>query len=457
MFTKSSDHKINYLASIVKLTNVRRHNGADRLQCVSLFGNNVITGLTAKDDDLYCYFPLECAISVDFLKFTNSFREKTSNTDTNVAGFFEYHGRVRAVKLRGERSEGYIVPVSELERFAKEILGKDLVITDKHVGSDFDLLFDHVFCKKYIPKGTYQGDAAGKKTRGNVKRYASKLVEKQFAFHPSTEQLKRNMHKVQPDDYVAITEKYHGTSFVVSNVIIKKNLTWKDRIAKFFKVNVVDTEYGMLYSSRSVIKNVSLDNDKENNHFYDSDVWKIVADKLYPSLKHGYSFYGEIVGYTPTGKMIQSDYDYGCPVGSLDYIVYRMTYTNVIGDVHELSHHQMIDYCDKFGIKTPLVHFYGKIKDLYPQVSVNEHWHENVLAHLINDYLEKDCIFCNTVPNTPAEGVIMRVDKPNAWEVYKLKSFRFLEKESKFLDQGVIDLEEAQQQESAEDNVESPS
>lgn len=440
MFNKSDKHNPNYLASVVKLQGVRKHANADRLQNVSLFGNNVITGMDAKDGDLYVYFPLESAISKEFLSYTDSFRDATLNANSSKKGMFEPHGRVRCARIRGEKSEGYIVHVSQLESFAKDVLNQKIEITEKYVGSDFDLFFDHSICKKYIPKGMrVSGEGGKKKTKGNVKKYVSKLVENQFHFHPSTEQLKRNVDKINPEDTIYITEKYHGTSFVVANVLVKKKLSLLDKIGKFLGLNVVETEYGMLYSSRSVLKNVAMDDDKENNHFYDSDVWKIVADKLYPHLKKGYSAYGEIVGYTPTGSMIQRDYDYGCPPGSLDYLVYRMTYTNSDGDVFELSPAQMTDYCSRYGLKTPLLHYSGKAKDLYPELSTEEHWHENFLNNLIRDYLEKKCSFCRN--DVWAEGIVLRKDVPNQWEVFKLKSFNFLNAESIQLDSGEMDIE----------------
>lgn len=442
MFTKSTDHNPNYLASIVEIKEFRTHPNADKLKMVSLFGNNVITGIDA-EPGMYCYFPLECAISNEFLKYTNAYREAELNANPKVKGFFEYHGRVRALRLRGAKSEGYIVPVSALELFCEVVLGKPVMIEDSstnYAGTDFDTICGHQICKKYIPKGVAAANAASKKTRGNVKRYASKLVENQFHFHPSTAHLKKEISKINYNDTIVITEKYHGTSFVVSNVLTKKKVSFRDKIAKFFGVNINETEYGMLYSSRSVIKNSVMDDGKENNHYYDSDVWKIAADKLFPCLKQGYSFYGEIVGYTPTGSMIQKNYDYGCPLGTLECIVYRMTFTNSSGDVFELSHAQMVDYCSKYNIKTPFVHYYGKVKDLY-NIQNDKHFHDTLLQMLINDYLEKDCRYCVKVPHTPAEGIIVRNDKPNEWEVYKLKSFRFLEKESADLDKGEIDME----------------
>jgi hypothetical protein len=443
MITKSTNHNPNYLASIVKIDEFRPHINpkVERMKMVNLFGNSVITGIDAKPG-VYIYFPLECAICQQFLSYTNSFRDKELNTDKNKSGFFEMHGRVRAVKLQGSPSEGYIVPASQLENFCKYVLSKEIKIDEKFVGTDFDEICGFQICKKYIPKGIkISNEGISKKTKGNVKKYQSKLVENQFRFHPSTEQLKRNIEKVSPNDYISVLFKYHGTSFVTSNVIVKKKLSFKEKIAKLFRVNVIDTEYGMLYSSRSVLKNIAMDDGKQNNHYYDSDVWKIVSEKVFPCLKKGFSAYGEIVGYTPSGAFIQKNYDYSCSPGTLDYIIYRMTYTNVDGDVFELSYQQMVDYCNKFGLKTPHCYYYGKAKDLYPELNTESHWHENFLNNVIRDYLEKDCMFCKSKPNIPDEGIVLRVDKPNVWEVYKLKSFRFTMQESAELDQGILDIE----------------
>jgi hypothetical protein len=451
MFIKSEKHNPNYLASIVKLTNVRLHSNANKLQCVALFGNNVVTGLTAKDGDLYCYFPLECAISGDFLKFTNSFREPTLNADGKTKGFFENHFRVKAIKLRGEKSEGYIVPVSELENYAKEILNKTIKITEKHVGTDFDMFFDTSFCTKYIPKGIRIQGESSKKTRGNVKKYQSKLVEGQFAFHQDTSHLKREMFKIAPDDYISVTEKIHGCNFIVSNVLVKKKYTIKDRIAKFFGVDVRDVEYGMLYSSRSVIKNHVMDDGKENKHFYDSDVWKIVADKIFPSLNCGISVVGEIVGFTPSGSPIQRGYDYGCSPGNLDFWIFKVTYTSPSGQVYNFNHRETVAFCNKFGFKMPETHYYGKAKDHFPELNVSEHWHDSFLTKMIETYLEKKCKLCQN--DVWAEGVVLRNDTPFEWDALKLKSFNFLEGESKQLDSGEVDIETAEtlpQEETAE-------
>ncbi len=52
---------------------------------------------------------------------------------------------------------------------------------------------------------------------------------------------------------------------------------------------------------------------------------------------------------------------------------------------------------------------------------------------------EKDCWMCEN--KVPEEGVIVRKDNLYSCESYKLKSFRFLEWESKELDKGIVDVE----------------
>jgi hypothetical protein len=434
MITKSTNHNPNYLASIVKIDEFRPHINpkVERMKMVNLFGNSVITGIDAKPG-VYIYFPLECAICQQFLSYTNSFRDKELNTDKNKSGFFEMHGRVRAVKLQGSPSEGYIVPASQLENFCKYVLSKEIKIDEKFVGTDFDEICGFQICKKYIPKGIkISNEGISKKTKGNIKRYESKLIENQFHFHPDSGHLKRQVETINPDDYISVTNKLHGCNFVVSNVLVKRKITFLEKIAKYFGVKVVESEYGMLYSSRSVIKNSTLNDDKQHNHFYDTDIWKIVADLVFPSLPQGISVTGEIVGYTPSGKAIQPLYDYSCKEGELDFYVFNITYTSSEGKVFTFSHRQKEDFCLKMGIKTPKTFYYGKAKDHFPELLVDDNWHKNFLDKMMTTYMEKKCNICKN--DVWAEGVIVNVDKPNEWIALKLKCFNFLSYETKQLD-----------------------
>jgi hypothetical protein len=432
----------NYLAKIIRLDNLRKHPNADRLQITTVDGNNVITGLNAREGMLYVYFPLECAINKDYLKYSNSFQDSNLNKDTEVKGYFPSTGRVRATRLRGQKSEGYVVPVSDITDWLFNTYGSSVEITEEDVDREFDLIQDLQICKKYVVKYVRE-----QSTQKNQKKKAkvSRLVDEQFHFHIDTPQLRRFISEVHPEDYISITRKLHGTSAVFSKVLCVKPLNRLEKLMKWLGVNIVDTHYDLVYSSRKVVKNGYLDPSEANhNHYYSSDIWGQCARKYDAFMKNGISLYGEIVGYTPEGAEIQKGYDYGCDPNTFDFYVYRVTITSVSGDVYEMSPREMKTYCDRYGIKTVPEIYYGKAKDFY-DLSVNDHWHQNFLEKLSEDYLEKDCDLCqNSVPD---EGICLRVDKPLDIEIYKLKSFAFLERETKMLDQGEVDMETVESEE----------
>ncbi|WP_434127600.1 hypothetical protein, partial [Enterococcus faecium] len=74
------------------------------------------------------------------LSYTNSFDESSLNKDQQITGFFKKHGRIRAVRLRGIMSEGYVVPISSIIDFAKNKLGVKLKESDLCSGVEFDTI-----------------------------------------------------------------------------------------------------------------------------------------------------------------------------------------------------------------------------------------------------------------------------------------------------------------------------
>ena len=422
----------NYLAKIVELKSLRKHENADRLQVVSIDFQNVITGLDAKDGDIYVYFPVECAINKDFLSSTNSFREKTLNKDSEKTGFFEENCRVKAMRLRGEKSMGYIVPASEVISFT----GINIL---ENVGQEFDMIGDIQMCKKYITKNTRQ-EGSGNKLKQGKKPKESRLIEGQVHLHIDTHNFRKNAHKINPNDLISVTYKTHGTSGWCSQVLTKKKLGWVQKIAKFLKINVIDTEYSLIYGSRKVIKNSDMGSD-EKNHFYNTDIWKDVVDafNLKNNLPKGFSLYYEILGYTPEGVEIQKGYDYGCNVGEFKVEVYRITQTTPDGLVTELTYPQIVDFCERLGMKPSHLFFYGYAKDMY-LLDYDQHWNENFLKKLEEDFNEKDCFMCNN--KVPEEGIVIRKENLFECDSYKLKSFEFLGMESKQLDSGEENIED---------------
>jgi hypothetical protein len=437
MFKISEKANHNYLAQVVRLDNIVPHPNADRLQIASIQGNSVIVSLDAKEGDVYVYFPLECAINKEFLSWSNSFSDKTLNADKQAVGFFGKQCRVRAVKLRSVPSMGYALPFDKFCNWLEEKTGKSVEFKEDLIGKEFDSYGDILVCEKYVNPVTIKNQNKANNKKQGRKAIESKLISGQFSFHIDTPNLRKLVSQISPEDYISITRKYHGTSAVISKVLCRKKLNWAEKLLKKLGVNVVDTEYDMVYSSRRVIKNGDIRGDSAV-HYYSHDIWGDAAKVLESTLEPGISLYLEIVGYVGE-SYIQSGYDYGFQPGKFDTYVYRITHTDPDGNVFEYSPAQVKEYCIRKGINSVPEFYYGKAKDLF-DISTKEHWHENLLDKLCENYLEKYCDDCSG--KIPDEGIVLRVDKPNEICVFKLKSFAFLEMETKQLDkEDFVDIE----------------
>jgi len=426
MLSISKTANSNYLAKIVKIKNLRKHNNADRLQITSIDFQDVIVGLDAKEGDIYCFFPLECQINKNFLSFTNSFRHSELNQDKEKVGFFEDNCRVRAVKLRGEKSMGYIVPIEELEKF----IGKDL---KDYIDEEFDTVDNILLLQKYIIKTRESNITNGKGRKLKI----SRLVEGQVRLHVDTENLRKNAFKINPEDEITITYKVHGTSWWVSNLLVKKKLNLFYKFLKLIGIKIIDKEYDYIYGSRKVVKNEYETSGKQ--HFYDTDIWGEIKEEIKEFIPKGYTIYGECLGYTKSGSEIQSKYDYGCNVGEKRIQIYRITFTNEDGVVNDLSSKQIKEFCDRFGLEYVHIFYMGLAGNLYPELNLNEHWQEEFIRRLEKDYNDKNCFMCKN--EVPEEGIVLRKETLFYFEAYKLKSWKFLEWESKELDKGEVDIE----------------
>jgi len=424
----------NYTCTVVKLPPKQKVEGLDRLVKVTVFGNDVLTQKEADEQQLYLFFPAECRICPEYLRQNNEFRDVTINwTREAKPGFFEPTGRVKALKFKGIISTGYLAPVSTLEGECLDVDWRKL-----KEGDEFTDIDGFNICKKY--KIVHVHQTASKESRFNkkLKRF-NKLVANQFRFHLDTNPIARNLHHfTNPRDIIVITDKWHGTSTVFANVLINKKVTWKEKLAKWLGVNVVDTEYDHLYSSRSVIKNQYI-NEGATQGYYNEDIWKIVHDEVKDKIEQGISLYGEIVGYLPSGKMIQKDYDYGCRPGEHKFVVYRITYTKPDGNVIEFTWKQVENYCQKHSLETVKVLFYGNIGTISPQ-RLDNYNTDVFFDDLSKLFLEKDCIYC-TIP-VPAEGIVVRLEGKETFSAYKLKAKRFFERETKELDKGEVNIED---------------
>jgi len=346
MIEISKEANPNYLCKIVRLSNLKKHINADRLQVAIIDFQTVITGMDAKDGDDYVYFPIESKINLEFLAYTNSLRDATLNRDKEKVGFFDEKGRVKAMRLRGEKSMGYIIPVKQLLDFVygeKEVN----VINEDCINQEFDTINGIKLVEKYVVKSKSSG---GGNTKQGKKPMLSRLIEGQVHLHTDTENLRKNAHKVAPNDLISITYKTHGTSWWVANVKVKKSLGLIARMLRFMGISIDDTEYDLVYGSRKVVKNKHLKDPKAKNHFFGYDLWEDVKDKVGEHIPKGFTLYGECLGYDKNGSAIQGGFDYKCTGNESKLEIYRITYTNEDGLVAELSYPEIKEFCDRAGL-----------------------------------------------------------------------------------------------------------
>lgn len=476
----------NYVCTVVEINKLVPIEGRDRIQSAIIFSNSVIVSKTLELNTKGLYFSVESQIGTKFLSKHNLFRDKTKNIDPNQpAGFFEDNGRVKCLKMGPAKSEGFFLPFHSLHEDYKELL-------ELPVGTDFDYYNDECICRKYIIKDDPKEQKVKEARQGVAPRF-NRLVDNQFHFHIDTLQARRNFHIIKPDDIISITDKWHGTSGVFSNILTKRRLKLYEKILSLLGVNINDTLYDNIYSSRKVVKNkfekadlidtalsslfklkhcfkdlnrfkfkvayknfrgafLFKSNTENNSGYYSVDVWKEVNDMIKSLIPEGITLYVEIVGYLPDGaKPIQKGYTYECSVGEYKVLVYRVTNTNHIGLVTEYSWQQIKDFCNKYGLEYVKEFYYGYARDLYPDISlegevrtindVEEHlsWNDLVLERLNTDFnMEKECKYNK---GFFAEGIVIRPDKLFDCVPLKLKSFGFLQYETRILDTGEEDIE----------------
>jgi hypothetical protein len=332
------------------------------------------------------------------------------------------------------------MPIIDLQNFIVDQVNVELPTPEpntefdevEHNGKTFWISRKYVAPVQRTP-GTSGSSKEKKKHKG-----LDKIIDEQFRFHYDTTLIKKCPHVIHPDDIIHISSKWHGTSGISAYVLCHKTLSWKEKIAKWLTGNSFDV-YDYVYSSRTVIKN-RFYNEKVTDGFYGCDVWKYADDYIRPFLIKGMTIYYEIVGYLPNGGWIQKNYDYGCvpPTvfenGQVQYIqgknfkvlVYRITLTNVDGQVHEFSAHEVQTWCKQRNILCAIEYYYGYARDLYPDVSIDDSWSTNFMTALANDKsfnMEQDSPECNN--KVPHEGLVIKIENMKS-EAFKLKCFKFL-------------------------------
>lgn len=401
----------NYAALIHRISQIEPAENLDKLGTTSICGYSVLVPKSYVGE-LGVFFPPGSKLNKDFCSRNNLFRDSKLNSDTQVKGYLEENGRVKAIKLKGNYSEGIFLPVSSLD-YLKESVKE---------GDEFNELGGVEVCTKYV---TGFNRAQTKSTEPSEKRkrhLAENELLKNFSFHIDTPQLGRNLSKFSNETPVVVTRKYHGTSAVFAHIPAPRKLSFAEKILVKLGFNLITHEFLYIWSSRKVVKGVTSDSEKGRDKvspapgYYSEDIWTEVFTEVRYKIEPGITLYGEIIGWTSREKQIQKDYTYGLPPGEHAFIVYRITYTEPEGKVWEFGYDSIRAYCVKHNLE------YAAQMENVPIMELPS----GALDKQINNYFSK----YKLPPNVPEEGLVVRKVESSRFDVYKYKTKDFLQYES---------------------------
>ena len=239
----------------------------------------------------------------------------------NVTSYLRKGGRVRTVKLRGTYSECLVI-ANQFLPVGYNPEGKDLM--------------ESLSIFKYEPPVRQVQLAGGRKIK-----YKD---NPNFTVYHKFPNIKNVTGMFSERDNVQITRKIHGTN-ARYGIVKKHKLSFWDKCKKFLRLTDKWIEYEYVYGSHNVEKG------SDTQGFYDTDVWRTIADKYniknklwhfaksvdlstFEEVGSGIVLYGEIYG-----PGIQKNYDYG--LKELEFAGFDITlnskYQNTIRTRHIIT------------------------------------------------------------------------------------------------------------------------
>ena len=405
------------------------------------------------------YFPTDGKLGLEFAQKNDLLRRKDEN-GAPAGGYLDPEKRnIKALKLRGEKSDGLFLPLSCLASFTD--------IKKLQEGDTISVLNGITICEKYVPAVKRASGSGG---GGNHVRKRSDPISPLFQEHADTEQLAYNLSAFHAGDLVEVTLKMHGTSQRTGYLPGVQGYKYRNRMEKRLyesrkTPNVIRSkikrapiyDWGYVTGTRRVV----LDTFDEGG-FYGNNAFREKHANVFEGKLHkGETVYYEVVGFTDDGTPIMNPgnnsklndkeftkqygktttFSYGCaPDGKehpkSDLFVYRMTMTNEDGDVVEYPPDFMRYRCEQMGVKCVQVFCRTIIPDFY-QLPDGEY----VKKLAENFYDGPDPVGHTHV----REGVVCRIVNRPKFAAYKHKNFAFKALEGLIKDTAAApDMEEAQ-------------
>lgn len=417
---------MTYEAIICRITNVRKHPNADRIQLANAQGCQVVVGLDVREGDLGVFFPIDGQLSVEYAT-ANDLVAGVDSEGNRTGGFFDKQRRVRVQNFRGEKSEGYWASVSSLM-----FLGYVDVFTTYNMsyattptfreGDRFTEISGVPICNKYYTPATLARKAGGQGKLAKANKF--------FAKHVDTEQLRHRIDEVPDGSVIYLTTKLHGSSHRVGRVLEKSALS-QTRLQRLLRRPVKHTEeYTVLNGTRNVV----LSDVAANSGYYGSDEFRYNAVRDWSDHLHdGEVVYGEIVGYTTSGQSIMGShktdslkaikkqygpsitYKYGQLEGTCKFYAYRITKVGPDGNVVELTWPQVKQRCKSLGVSC--------VPDEVGSPFIYDSSQRDTLIKDLTELVERPSVLDSSHIE---EGVCLRVEQSDGKiNFFKHKSYTF--------------------------------
>lgn len=427
----------NYSATVIRVPELRKAQNSDNLYVIDKLGITAIVDGSWLDrvGELALLFPAEVQLAGDILYENNMYSNQERNKNQAAKGYVDKNQRVRAIKLRGNISNGLALPMSALEFRDSNYAAVE--------GDVFDTLDGVTVCRKYEIETKSAPLTRSERQGAKV----LKRVEDTFLpQHYDTGQWMRERDGVDDEQMLIVTQKLHGTSVRLANTVVKRDLGWRDRLAKFFGVQVREHEYAVVAGSKRVIKDP---NNPNQAHFYGTDVWTEALEIWGDSIPKNHIVYGELVGFVPsTGAEIQKGHTYECDDDSLgdemELYVYRVAVVTENGDMVDLSWSQVKAFCDQHGLEhVPQLAEMRKYAFDIEDFNELDFWAENAKHWSENgeDLYDQEPIMLSEGGTGADEGVAIRIERGLVPEFFKYKNKSHYLYETAQLDTGEADME----------------
>ena len=435
---------------ITTLKNVREHPNADKLVLATCFESTVCVSKDKYyEGQIGVYFETDLQLSMEFCE-KNGLLAVYENGVNVSGGYMDPAKRnVRAIKLRGEQSDGLFLPLDCLAYTGAKL-------EEFKLGEQITTINGHEICRKFIPRSNAPKTAAGGAGK-RVKRRAKRSIAPQFFEHKDTEQLQYYLDQFKPGDQIEITRKLHGTSGRTAYVKTFRGMkrTFWDWLLRREGTPIYD--WGTISGTRRTVMDTfeggfygSNEFRKQYHDFFEGKLWK------------GETVYYEIVGFTHDGKSIMGQcsnkklndkefvkqygetttFSYGCSPSPLYEVithtdgsteqrvlkpqsrifVYRMTMTNEDGEVVEYTPDQVRHRCMYMGVDFVPVEWSGLIPE-------NPGSHDDPTITAGEWILKKaEQFYDGPEPLDPThirEGVVVRIINRPTFTAYKLKNWFF--------------------------------